>query len=147
MAKVLVIFNSMTGNTEAAAREVAKGAEEAGAQVVLVTARKATPENLAACDAVALGSYDAFSYMGGDLKDFFDRTLYPTQGKITDKPYVGFVTHGGGGGAIKSVESLAGALHLKKAAPSVSVKGRPDENAAGELRALGAKLVQACAAK
>jgi flavorubredoxin len=143
MARVLVVYNSMTGNTEAAAQAVAKGAEEAGAKVVLKTARRATVADLVDCGGVALGSYDAFSYMGGDLKDFFDRVFYPTQGKVADKPYVAFVTHGGGGAAIKSIEALAGTLKLKKAAPSVSVKGRPDEKAGAELMALGAKLAQA----
>lgn len=28
--------------------------------------------------------------MGGGLKDFFDRTFYPTQGQVTEKPYVAF---------------------------------------------------------
>ena len=60
-------------------------ARSAGAEVVLKTASQAGPNDLQACDAVALGSYDAFSYMGGALKDFLDRSFYPTQDEVTDK--------------------------------------------------------------
>ena len=78
--------------------------------------------------------------MGGGLKDFFDRAYYPTQGLITDKPYVAFVTHGGGGRAIQSIESLANSFKLKKIAEAVSIIGRPEGNAIADLMELGAKL-------
>jgi flavorubredoxin len=140
MSKVLIVYCSMSGNTQAAAQAVAKGAESAGAKVVLKTGCDAQPADLLQCDAVAFGSYDAFSYMGGGLKDFFDRAFYPTQGQITDKPYAAFTTHGGGGKAIGSIESLAQTLKLKKVAEPVSVKGKPDSQALAELQALGVKL-------
>ncbi|MCE5219133.1 flavodoxin [bacterium] len=145
MAKVLVVYCSLTGHTKAAAEAVAAGAKEAGAEVVVKPGSEAGPDDLRACGAVALGSYDAFSYMGGGLKDFLDRSFYPTQGEVTDKPFGAFVTHGGGGRAIDSVESVAKSFKLKKVADSVSVKGAPDEAAKALLKALGAKLAAAAA--
>jgi flavorubredoxin len=143
MSTVLVVYCSMTGNTRAAAEAVAEGARAAGAKVVLKEGLKAAPEDLLACQGVALGSYDAFSYVGGGLKDFFDRSLYPARGKADGKPYVGFLSHGGGGKAVGSLESLAGSLKLKKVADTVSVVGRPDEAAVAALKALGAVLAAA----
>jgi flavorubredoxin len=143
MGKVLVVYCSMSGNTKAAAEAVAAGAREAGAEVVVKTGFVAGPEDLVACSAVALGSYDAFSYMGGGLKDFLDRAFYPTQGQVTDRPYGAFVTHGGGGRAITSIESVAASFKLRKVGESVLVKGAPDEAASAELRALGAALAEA----
>ena len=143
MAKILVVYCSMTGNTKAAAEAVGEGAQSAGARVVVKDAADAQPGDLIACDAVALGSYDAFSYMGGGLKGFLDRAFYPTQNQVTDKPYVAFVTHGGGGRAIQSIESIAASFKLQKAAPHVLVKGHPDEQAVADLKALGALLVVA----
>jgi flavorubredoxin len=140
MAKVLVVYCSMSGNTKAAAEALAEGARAAGAKVTVKTGLDAQPQDLLDCDAVALGSYDAFSYMGGGLKDFLDRAFYPTQNSVTDKPYGAFVTHGGGGKAIGSIESVAQSFKLKKAADSVLVKGRPDDKAVSALKALGAKL-------
>jgi multimeric flavodoxin WrbA len=130
----------MTGNTKAAAEAVAAGARAAGAEVSLKNWSDAGPEDLTACDAVAFGSYDAFSYVGGGLKDFFDRAFFPTQGAVTDKPYAGFITHGGGGKAIDSLKSLAASFKLKPIADPVLVKGLPDEAALSDLQALGAKL-------
>ena len=143
MGTVLVVYCSMSGNTKAAAEAVAAGARDAGAEVVLKTGFEAGPGDLMDCGAVALGTYDAFSYMGGGLKDFLDRSFYPTQGEVTDKPYGAFVTHGGGGRAIDSVESVAGSFKLKKVAEPVLVKGSPDPEAGTRLRALGAKLADA----
>ena len=143
MGKVLVVYCSMSGNTKAAAEAVAAGARVAGAEVVVKTGFEAGPEDLLDCDAVDLGSYDAFSYMGGGLKDFLDRAFYPTKEEVTDKPYGAFVTHGGGGRAIGSVESVAGSFKLRKVADSVLVKGSPDEAAGAQLRALGAALAEA----
>ena len=140
MSKVLVVYCSMTGNTKAAAEAIAEGAKDAGAQVTLKQGTEAQPKDLLECDAVALGSYDAFSYMGGGLKDFFDRAFYPTQGQVTDKPYAAFLTHGGGGRAIQSIESIAQSFKLKKIAESVLIEGRPEGQGVEDLRAIGAKI-------
>ena len=141
MPKILVVYCSMSGNTKAAAEAVAEGVVAAGGEVVLKDGLSAQPDDLLDCGAVALGSYDAFSYMGGGLKDFLDRAFYPTQGSVTDKPYAAFLTHGGGGKAIESMESVARSFKLKAVADPVLVKGMPDEVAIAELKALGAKLV------
>ena len=145
MSKVLVVYCSMSGNTKAAAEAIAAGAKAAGARVTLKTGTEAQPEDLLECDAVALGSYDAFSYMGGGLKDFLDRAFYPTQGQVTDKPYAAFVTHGGGGKAGQSIESLAKSFKLKKIAPAVLIAGKPEGQAIADLKELGAKLAAAAA--
>jgi flavorubredoxin len=145
MSKVLIVYCSMSGNTKAAAEAIAEGVRTAGAQVTVKEGVSAHPNDLLECDAVALGSYDAFSYMGGGLKDFFDRAFYPTQGQVTDKPYAAFLTHGGGGKAIQSIESCAKSFKLKKAAKSLLIKGRPDEQVIVELKALGATLANAAA--
>ena len=143
MSKVLVVYCSMSGNTKAAAEAIAAGAKGAGARVTLKTGTETQPQDLLECDAVALGSYDAFSYMGGGLKDFLDRAFYPTQGQVTDKPYAAFVTHGGGGKAGQSIESLAKTFKLKKIAPAVLIAGKPEGQAITDLKELGAKLAAA----
>ena len=74
------------------------------------------------------------------LKDFLDRAFYPTQNQVRDRPYAAFLTHGGGGKAIASIESVAKYFKLKKAAESVLIKGKPEGKAVADLKALGAKL-------
>ena len=143
MSKVLIVYCSMSGNTKTAADVIAEGAKAAGAQVTIKEGSVAQPEDLLECDAVALGSYDAFSYMGGGLKDFFDRAFYPTQGQVTDKPYASFLTHGGGGKAIESIESVAQSFKLKKITDAMLIKGKPEGQALADLRTLGAKIAAA----
>jgi len=142
MKRILIVYYSLGGNTKAAAKAVTKGCEESGAQIVLREGLKATEKDLLDCDGLVVGTPDYFSYMAGGLKDFFDRTFYPTQGQVTDKPYVAFVTHGGGGKAITSVESTCASFKFKKVAEPVTVKGKPDAQASAELMELGKKLVQ-----
>ena len=145
MSRILVVYCSLSGNTKAAAEAVAEGARSSGATVVVKNGFEAQPADLLNCQAVALGSYDAFSYMGGGLKDFLDRAFYPTQNQVSDKPYVAFLTHGGGGKAVHSIESVAHSFKLRKVANAVLVKGHPDGKEAEDLKALGIKLAAAVA--
>ncbi len=140
MSKVLVVYCSMSGNTKAAAEAIAAGAKETGARVTIKTGTEAQSEDLRECDALALGSYDAFGYMGGGLKGFLDRAFYPTQGQVTDKPYAAFVTHGGGGKAIQGIESIAQSFKFKQIATAVLIKGKPEGQSIADLKALGATL-------
>ena len=145
MSKILVVYCSLSGNTKAAAEAVAEGARSTGATVLVKNGFETQPVDLLNCQAVALGSYDAFSYMGGGLKDFLDRAFYPTQNQVAGKPYVAFLTHGGGGKAIQSMESLAQSFKLKKAVNAVLVKGHPDGKEIADLKELGIKLAAAIA--
>jgi flavodoxin short chain len=53
--KLLIVYWSGTGNTETMAKQVAKGAEEAGAEVTLKTAGGVTPDMVKAAEALAFG--------------------------------------------------------------------------------------------
>ncbi|MDR0383200.1 MAG: flavodoxin [Spirochaetaceae bacterium] len=55
MKKVLIAYWSSSGNTEAMAKEVTKGAEEAGAEVTLKTVGETKPETVRAAEVLAFG--------------------------------------------------------------------------------------------
>jgi len=55
---------------------------------------------------------------------------------------VAFLTHGGGGSAIASIEKLAKAMKLDPVAPSVVCKGAPAGDAAEQSIALGKALAE-----
>ena len=144
MGQVLIVYHSLGGNTKAAAEAVADGAKKvAGTKVVLKEALTAKQDDLLACGAVAVGTPDYFSYMAGGLKDFFDRTYYPTQGSVTDKPCGIFVTHGGGGKAVDSVQGMCRSFKFKVVGKPVMVKGAPDAEAKARLAELGRTLAEA----
>jgi len=143
MPKVLIVFHTLSGNTKAAADAVAEGAKEMpGVDVVVKAGLAAGTDDLLSCDAVALGTPDFFSYMAGGLKDFFDRTYYPTQDRVNDLPCGVFVTHGGGGRAVDSVVQMVKSFKMRMDADPVLVKGAPTESDKGFLRALGRKLAE-----
>jgi flavorubredoxin len=81
--------------------------------------------------------------MAGALKDFFDRTCYPSEGKITHRPYVCFVSHGGGGEAVGSLEKMAKRFKLKKITQPLLVEGKPKKEDLEKARELGEKLAKA----
>ena len=129
MAKALIVYYSLGGNTREAAEIVRDAVEKAGHSASMKTGLEADVDDLLGCDGIIIGTPDYFSYMAGGLKDFFDRTLYPSNGKTEGKPYFAFVTHGGGGRALASVESIAGSFKFRKAAEPVLVKDRPGPEA------------------
>ena len=137
MKKVLIVYYSLGGNTKLAAEAVAEGIRESGAEPILKTGLEAGIEDLLNCDGLVVGSPDYFSYMAGGLKDFFDRTYYPTKEKVDDKPYVAFLTCGGGGKAIKSVEEMCKRFKLRKMSEPLIIKGEPEATAKEKLKALG----------
>ena len=142
MARVLVAYYSKTGNTKKMAELVAEGARGAGAEVELVQADKADFANLAGYDGFALGSPDYFSYMAGQLKILYDEAL-AHKGELSERPAVCFVSHGGGGKAIESVERLTKAIGLAQVGKGVLCKGAPEGESAEGCRALGRQLVEA----
>jgi len=145
VSKILVVYHSQSGNTKAAAEAVARGAGTIqDADVEIKQALKATPADLLKCDGIAVGTPDYFSYMAGGLKDFFDRTYYPTQGQVTDKPCAIFLTHGGGGKAAESVKDMCRKFKFEIVAGPVLVKGRPQTEDDEKLVALGEALAEAC---
>jgi multimeric flavodoxin WrbA len=149
MAKVLIVYYTLSGNTEKMAKAFAEGAESVpGTEVALKKAFDATLQDLLECDAVAFGSADYFSYIAGALKDFFDRTFYPSQGKVVGKPYAAFATGGGGGEkALAVLDRLCGSFKLKKAVEGVSAAGAPSPEILSRCKEAGEKLAKAVSAQ
>lgn len=142
MANIMVVYYSKGGNTRKMAELVAEGAGSSGVhRVQLVPVQNVDPIEFLDADGFAFGSPDYFTYVAGHLKILFDEAL-ANKSQIKDRPFVGFVSHGGGGGAIKSLETLAQAVGLKKVAEGVKCKGAPDAEAAQSCKQLGAALAK-----
>jgi multimeric flavodoxin WrbA len=116
MPRILVVYQSQTGNTERMAQAVAEGAASIeNTEVILKRAADTSLEDLLACDGIAVGTPENFGYMSGAVKDFFDRTFYPAEGKVFRKPYVVFISAGNDGtGALNSIERIALGYQFKK---------------------------------
>ncbi len=68
MANIVLVYASMTGNTEEIANAVAEGIQEAGESVVVKQVLDATAAELAEYEAILLGAY---TWGDGELPDEF----------------------------------------------------------------------------
>ena len=141
VAKVLIVYHTQSGNTEAMAKAISEGAKTAGATVVLKKASEAGVDDLLSADVVAIGTPNYFGYMAGMVKDFFDRVWATIREKMANKPYAAFGSKGGGGAqAIESVERICDGLKMAKVVPSVVATRKPTAEVLAECRDLGKRL-------
>jgi multimeric flavodoxin WrbA len=144
MVRVLIVYHTLSGNTEKMAKAFEDGAKSVpGTDVIIKKAFDATLEDLLGCDAIAFGSADYFSYIAGALKDFFDRTYYPSQGKVMGKPYAAFATGGvGGETALKVLDRICGSFKFKNAVEGVAVAGAPSSEVLAKCKEAGESLAK-----
>lgn len=141
MKRLLIVYHSRGGSTEALARAALRGAQrEPDVDVGLRRAFDASLDDLLGCNALLIGSPENLGYMAGAIKDFFDRTFYPAQGKVDQLPYAVFVKAGNDGtNTVVQIERIARGYPFRKVADAVIVRGdaTPDDIARVEDLAHG----------
>jgi NAD(P)H dehydrogenase (quinone) len=109
--KILVVVASSTGRTQRMADELAAGAREAGADVVVRQASDADERHLLEADAVVLGSGVHMGGVESSMRAFFERTApLWIQGKLRGRLGAAFATGGlggRGGGELALISLLA----------------------------------------
>jgi hypothetical protein len=148
--RILLVYGGHPGGrTDRLRAAVEAGAGDAGDGVVL-TARPALecgPQELLAAHGLLLGTPEHFGYMSGALKDFFDRTYYPAEGRTAGLPYALFVSAGTDGtGTVRAVERIATGYGWSAVVQPLVVIGDPDAAAVARARELGATLAAGVAA-
>jgi NAD(P)H dehydrogenase (quinone) len=108
MGKVLVLFDSASGNTAKMATLVGKGAETiTGTEVRLRKIDEAMAEDALWCDGLALGSPTNMGLLSWKRKRFWDETMAPHWMKVDGKIACAFSSSGGwGGGTELACQSL-----------------------------------------
>jgi NAD(P)H dehydrogenase (quinone) len=95
LVKVLVVYDSKTGNTEKLALAVAKGAEQAsGVTVMVKKVEQTSSDDLLAADAVVMGSPTYFGQMSAKLKALIDESI-KVHKKLDGKVGAAFTSSGG----------------------------------------------------
>ena len=93
--KVLVVYDSKTGNTEKMAFAVAKGAEEvSGVEVAVKKVKKTSPSDLLGADSIVMGSPTYFGQMSAKLKALIDESI-KVHKKLGGKVGAAFTSSGG----------------------------------------------------
>lgn len=143
MKTLLLVYASQSGHTlqlaDAAARGIAQLAEEVSLRQL--PALQAGIDDLLQADALLLATPENFGYMAGALKDFFDRTFYPAQGRVDGLPYALLVSAGNDGrGAVQAVERIARGYPLQQVLPPLIVRGEATVADLAAAEELGATL-------
>jgi len=95
LTRILIIYDSQTGNTEKMAVLVSEGVKEVhGAEPILKKVDQATLDDLLAADAIIMGSPTYYGQMSGRLKTFID-TSNEIHGKLAGKVGGAFTSSGG----------------------------------------------------
>lgn len=108
MGKVLVLFDSLGGNTEKMAHLVAEGAALIpGTETRVLKIDQAVPEDVVWCDGIAVGSPTNMGLLSWKMKKFWDETMIGQWMKIDGKIGCAFSSSGGiGGGSEMTCQSI-----------------------------------------
>ncbi|MBC7278180.1 flavodoxin family protein [Nocardioides sp.] len=157
MPRLLVVHHSPTRSLRRLTDAVVSGAEDPeieGVEVVVRPALEATADDVLAADGYVLGTSANFGYMSGALKHFFDSTFLAvggaldpsggageSAGETAKRPY-GLYVHGryDTTGAIRSVQSIVGALGWAQAYDILDVMGDVEDSHDEAAYELGATL-------
>ncbi len=155
MPKILIVYHSRTGNTEAMAKYIAEGAEsEGGVQVECKRVQDTKVEELLEADAIVLGSPTYYGTMSAEIKKLLDESV-KYHGKLEGKVGGAFSSSGAMGGGnettvLDMIKSLLVHGMIVQGYPNsdhygpVAI-GKPDERSASQCRQKGrniAKLVK-----
>ena len=76
MGKILVLYDSLTGNTQRMAELVAEGAKKIpGMQVRLRSVDQASQKDVIWCDGIAVGSPTNMGVLSWRMKKFWDQEM------------------------------------------------------------------------
>ena len=93
MHKVVIIYDTVYGNTARAAEAIGEGMKEAGLQVELKHVKDVKPEDVTAFDVIVMGSPTHAGDMSEDMRSFVTGlkglTLEGKKGAAFDTRYVG----------------------------------------------------------
>jgi len=149
--RLLIVWHSRTGASEAMARAAAEAAGDAvlmradavGAEALLDAAGYlfVCPENLAA--------------MSGEMKEMFDRSYYAVLGRVEGRPYATIIAAGSDGeGAQRQIDRIATGWRLSRVADSmivnfgaqtpeaIAARKQVPQKTLNECRELGAALAE-----
>ncbi len=117
--RLLILWHSRTGASEALARAAAEGAGEAA---WLVAAAEAEPDMLLAAQGYLFCCPENLGTMSGLMKEMFDRAYYPVLGRIEGRPYATLIAAGSDGeGAQRQIDRIATGWRLRRVAEPLIV--------------------------
>jgi NAD(P)H-dependent FMN reductase len=117
--RLLIVWHSRTGASEALARAAAAAA---GADARLVFCDRATAPDFAAASGYLFCCPENLAGLSGAMKDMFDRLYYPLLGAIEGRAYATVIAAGSDGwGAQRQLDRIVAGWRLKRVAEPLIV--------------------------
>lgn len=139
--RILLVYGGhQGGRTHELMAAVSQGIAQSGESVELrcLPALQAGVDDLLWAQGLLIGTPEHFGYMSGAVKDFLDRTFYPTENQVAGLPYALFVSAGNDGtGAVNSIERIALGYRWKRISDPIVVVGTVTEDARLRCQELG----------
>jgi NAD(P)H-dependent FMN reductase len=138
---LLLIYHSRSGANQRLVDAVQAGVERDPSNVTLriKTAFAADEADLLWANATIFVSPEHFGYMAGALKDFFERTFYPTENQVAGRSISIVIGTGlDGQGALASIRKICTGYRFKEVQPPIIVVGPPTEDDLTACETLGA---------
>lgn len=102
MNKILILFDSKTGNVAEMARLVAEGALEVpDTETRIISVEDASAEDVVWCDGIAVGSPTNMGVLSWRMKRFWDESMGAQWMKVDGKIGCAFSSAGGWGGGME----------------------------------------------
>jgi NAD(P)H dehydrogenase (quinone) len=102
MNRILVLYDSQTGNVKKMAELVAEGAQSIpGTEVRMLSVEEAQPQDVLWCEGIALGSPTNMGLLSWKMKRFWDETMRGHWMEIDGKIGCAFSSAGGWGGGME----------------------------------------------
>lgn len=149
MPKVLIVYYSRSGHTEAMAKLVAEGVESEGVEVECKKVADTSVDDLLAVDGIILGSPTYYGTMAAEIKRLLDDSV-KYHGKLDGKVGAAFSSAGGrGGGNETTIMDMLRALMIHGMIVQGDPKGdhygpvavgKPDERSSEECKRRGARV-------
>ena len=140
--RLLIVWHSRTGASEAMARAAADGAGDA----VLLRADAVTEADLLDAGGYLFICPENLASMSGLMKEMFDRSYYPVLGRIEGRPYATIIAAGSDGeGAQRQIDRIATGWRLKRVADSMIVNfAAQTPEAIAAPKVVTAKVLKQC---
>ncbi len=151
MKKVLIVYDSQTGNTEKMAIAVSEGVKQGGVNVEVNRTNECSLDDLIGADGIILGSPTHFGTMSDRMKELIDKTD-KIRGKLENKIGATFTSsHSISGGNETTLISLIQAMLIHGmivVGDPIEAAGHygavavdaPDKNALNVCRKLGRRV-------
>lgn len=140
MKNLLIIAHSPSANTAKLKEALIQSVKESGAALhtQCLSPFDTNAAQLEEADGIILFTTENFGYMSGALKDFFDRTYYPSLETKRGLPYALVVRAGKDGtGAKRATETIIKGLGWKKVQEALLLKGPYSTDFEAKIRELG----------